>query len=341
MKRYFLFLFLLATVTLQAHDFEVTLNGNTLYFNIIGDNSVALTYRGSIDDTLRPSYSGTLTLPERVLHNAISYTVTTVGDKAFSGAEGIDRVVFPKSVGTIGDFAFEGCTRLSSVVFPSGTVAMGQGVFFRCSSLKHLTFGGEWKVLDLTPYRWSDSLTAIQVPAKVERILNMKSLSHLTSVSVDVNNTHFASEEGVLYSKDGKTLYGVPRAYRGTLTIATGTEMVERGALMDCVGIRNIVVPATVQTLSFRETSRMRDLQEVRMLATKPMTTAYDAQGKGCFLLMLANSKAKIVVPVAAKEAYLKALATQPGDYAEQSQGIAYSVENHQAPAVKNIATVK
>ncbi len=329
----------------SAHDFTVTVGGQKIYFNINKNavRSVEVTYKGSIADKPISTVSGEIEIPAKVKHNNVVYSVTGIGAKAFYGAKTLTGVVLPSTVKSIGDFAFEGCKSLEKVVFPGNAVKMGEGTFFKCSALKSLSFGSEWKTLDLKPYRWSNSLEEINVPAKVEKIQNLKSLKSLKRVSVDVNNSKFASHEGFLYSKDFKTLYAIPRSYQGTAKVKEGTETVIAGAMIDCPMITLIDFPASLRHVSFRETSRMSELAQILFRAESPIVTGYDASGKGVFLLQLSNPKAKIVVLKKQKNAYAPYLVTTPGEYTEtDKQGsLPYMVTANQLPTTKNIKGVK
>lgn len=327
-----------------AHDFTATVDGQKIYFNIISKtrHTAEVTYRGSIADKHMSDVQGVLEIPAKVKHDKVVYQITRIGSKAFSGATELMGIVLPSTVKEIGDFAFEGCTSLEKVLFPGGDVKLGQGTFFKCTVLKNLSFGSDWHTLNLAPYRWSDSLRTITVPAKVEKIMNLKSVASLREVEVDANNARFSSYKGILYDKNGTTLYGVPRAYEGALKVKEGTTVVTNGAMIDCPGITLLDLPASLRTISFRETSRMSGLQEIVLRSTEPLTTAY-AGGQGCFLWQVANPSVVIQVPKEAKKEYVKQLVDIPGEYTEsaQSGSIPYRVESVSLPQRKQIHGLK
>lgn len=327
-----------------AHDFTATIDGQKVYFNITSKarQTAEVTYKGSIADMRIPETKGVLEIPAKVKHGKVVYSVTKIGPKAFSGATELTGVILPSSVKEIGDFAFEGCTALSKVIFPSGDVKMGQGTFFKCTALKDLSFGSDWETLNLAPYRWSDSLRTVNIPAKVEKVMNLKSVASLRKVDVDANNAKFSAYQGVLYNKDYTILYGVPRSYQGALKIKEGTTTITNGAMTDCLGITLIDIPSSVQTLSFRETSRMSGLEEIVFRGSTPLTTAYH-NGQACFLLQVANPSVKINVPKDAKKAYAKQLAVTPGEYTESAEAgnIPYTVGEGSLPQSKNIKGLK
>lgn len=333
---------LIAGVVANAHDFTATVNGQRLYFDITNKTkkTVAVTYKGNIADKNPCEVAGTIEIPAKVRHNNVVYDVTAIGQKAFANADRLKSVVIPSGVKMIGDFAFEDCDSLRNVVFPANPVTLGQGIFFKCTNISDVSLGSDWKYVDFTMFRWSDHLAYINIPARIEKIQGLKKLTALKTITVDSNNTKFKADSGMLYSKDGSTLYACPRAYEGGVTIAPGTVKVFDGALIDCKGVTSIDVPASVRSISFRETSRMKGLETIILRAEKPLITGY-YNGEGKFFFQLANPFAKLIVLSSAKDKYMAALATDAGEYSDSEDSIPYLVAQSELPTYKSFKGVK
>lgn len=333
---------LMAGFGVNAHDFTATVDGQRLYFDITNKlkRTAAVTYNGSISEKKSNNISGRIEIPSKVKHNNVVYQVTSINSKAFADAKHLKGVVIPSGVESIGDFAFEGCDSLSNVIFPGNPVTLGQGIFFKCYSISDVTIGSDWKSIDFTMFRWSDKLTRINIPAKVEKVQGIKKLTGLKEITVDSNNEKFSAYEGMLYNKDGKTLYACPRDYAEKVKIKDGTETVTHGALIDCLNVSYIDFPSTLKSLSFRETSRMKNLATIVMRPTIPIETAYIGDN-GKFLLQVANEKVSIVILSASKKAYESAIATEAGEYSETKSGVPYMVTLQQMPTKKNLKGVK
>ena len=100
MKRY-LFLtlaVLLCTLSASAYDFMVD---GIAYCKNDDGKSVYVAYGGD--------YTGPVTIPERVTYDGATYSVTTIGDYAFSDCTGLTSVTIPSSVNSIGEEAFYIC----------------------------------------------------------------------------------------------------------------------------------------------------------------------------------------------------------------------------------------
>ena len=342
-KKSILFCLLLLVCSLtQAHDFVVSLNGQNVYFSIKSkkNNTAVVTYRGSIAASTPTDYQGELIVPAKVKYDSIVYSVVGIGAKAFSGAEKLTGIVLPMGITSIGDFAFEGCTSLSKIVFSGNEVKFGQGVFFKCDKIQFVSLGSDWKSIDLQMFRWSDSLSTFAIPAKVEKIRNMKSLKGLESITVDANNEQFASVNGVLYNKNKEILYGCPRAYTGTLRVLEGTKKITSGALVDCVGISRADLPESLEYMSFREFRRMKSLQEIIFRRESPISTAMN-KGTEVFLPQVANPEVQIIVPKKSQKIYQNALVKQEGEYTEIGGKIPFMIDANELPDATNVKGVK
>ena len=69
----------------------------------------------------------------------IPNSVTTIGEKTFSGCSGLTSVTIPNSVTTIGDEAFANCSSLASMTIPNSVTAIGSYAFSECSGLTSVT----------------------------------------------------------------------------------------------------------------------------------------------------------------------------------------------------------
>ena len=124
---------------LSAHDFVV----DGIYYNKLSDKTVEVTYRGNDYG----SYKGSVSIPEAVQYNGVSYSVTEIGSNAFTSCTGLTSVTIPNSVTEIGSNAFSSCTGLTSVTIPNSVTEIGRGAFFKCSGLKSVIIPNSVKTL--------------------------------------------------------------------------------------------------------------------------------------------------------------------------------------------------
>ena len=120
-----------------------------------------VTYTLNNDETATVSdCDGTVTsikIPSNVESNGQTYTVTSIGNFAFSWCTGLTSVTIPDSVTSIGYGAFSECISLTSVTIPDsvdipdGVTSIGDRAFGNCTELTSVTFAGT------VPENWGDS----------------------------------------------------------------------------------------------------------------------------------------------------------------------------------------
>lgn len=117
----------------SAYDFVV----NGIYYNQLTSNTVEVTYKVKNQKT----YSGWVEIPERVSNGGTTYTVTAIGDNAFTLCSGLTRVTIPNTVTTIGYEAFQTCTQLTVIDIPNSVTSIDHYAFYQCINLSSVTLG--------------------------------------------------------------------------------------------------------------------------------------------------------------------------------------------------------
>ena len=95
------------------------------------------------------------------------------------------------------------------------------------------------------------NVTSITLSASVERIdsLAIYSCPDLKAIYVDPQNGSFCEVDGILYSKDKKTLIRCPEAITGEVEIPDGVKLIRYGAFDGCKKITSVKFPNTVQEI--------------------------------------------------------------------------------------------
>jgi hypothetical protein len=170
----------------NAGDFQTELTNGQVA--IIG-------YSGSAED---------VRIPDRINGRP----VMSIGDEAFAWAP-LTSVTIPNSVTSIGDFAFYE-TPLTSVTIPNSVTSIGDGAF-AWAPLTSVTIPNS--VTSIGEGAFADtSLTSVTIPNSVRYIGDgaFVGCSSLTTITADVRSSSFSSADGVLFSKDMKTLVAYP-----------------------------------------------------------------------------------------------------------------------------------
>ena len=137
MKNYFLLLTLLClSLSARAHDVEV----DGIFYNLDAASKTAtVTFRGDNYYAFNDEYSGDVVIPETVIYNGITYSVTSVGEWCFYDCSSLTSITIPNSVTGLGDDCFYGCSSLTSITIPNSVTSLGDGCFWDCSCLTSIT----------------------------------------------------------------------------------------------------------------------------------------------------------------------------------------------------------
>ena len=133
MKKYFLLLTLLClSLSARAHDAEV----DGIFYNLDADNKTAtVTFQGDNYDSYNNEYSGDVVIPETVIYNGITYSVTSLGWACFTYCSSLTSITIPNSVTSLGKCCFSYCSSLTSITIPNSVTSVGNECFNGCSSL--------------------------------------------------------------------------------------------------------------------------------------------------------------------------------------------------------------
>ena len=114
--KHFIQTFLLAIcicmVAAKAFAYDIAVknsNGITIYYDWI-NNKTELSVSSS-----NKSYSGDIVIPEAVVYDKVTYSVSAIGNLAFFDCSYLTSITIPNSVRSIGEKAFKNCIRLTSI----------------------------------------------------------------------------------------------------------------------------------------------------------------------------------------------------------------------------------
>ena len=257
MKKIFsLFLALMATTCLWAEDFSV----NGIYYNYLDGKNVEVTYRGNYADNYNNEYSGAVTIPETVTYNGTTYSVTSIGNWAFSNCSSLTSVTIGNSVTSIGEGAFWYCSSLTSVTIPNSVTSIGDRAFYGCSSLTSLTIGESVTSIGNYAFYSCSKLSSIIIPNSVTSIGSyaFRNCSSLTFVTIPNSVTSIESSafsgcsslpvENNLRYADTYLVEAVDKTL-STYSIKDGTKWIGNSAFSSCRSLASITIPNSVTSI--------------------------------------------------------------------------------------------
>ena len=270
MRKFFsLLLALVATTSLWAHNFEV----DGIFYDIIDENNVEVTYKGSDYDSCRNEYSGEVTIPETVTYNGKTYAVIRVGDDAFYYCSSLISILIPNSVKNIGNLAFAGCASLASICIGTSVTSIGLQAFSGCSSLTSFTIPNSVKSIGNFTFDGCSSLTSVTIPNSVKSIGDQafSGCSGLTSIVVKNGNAYYDSRENcnaIIETATNTLIAGcrntiIPESvtnigrdafYRcsfTSITIPNSVTSIGTEAFFHCSSLASIAIPSSVTSIGF------------------------------------------------------------------------------------------
>ena len=161
-----------------------------------------------------------------------------IGSSAFDNCSNISQIGFAENcvLMTIGSSAFSNCSSLTEITIPgevcdtNGSSGVGDSAFYYCSNLKTVTFlnGGIGTLtFGRNVFCYDSKLESVILPSKIsgdavkEQYGNgaglggttvFKNCTSLKTITIDGESSSFAVVDGVLYTKDMKSLILCPAA---------------------------------------------------------------------------------------------------------------------------------
>ena len=183
---------------------------------------------------------------------SIPGSVTTIGESAFSGCTALESVSIPSGVTTIGQSAFSGCTALTEIVIPDSVVDLGSSAFSGCTALESVRLSENMSALNVDTFARCSSLATVTVPSGIKAIeySAFASCSSLAEIKVDENNANFMGVDGILYSKDGKTLVlYAPGNEATSFTVPNGVTLIAAFAFMYTEHLEEVIISGSVRDM--------------------------------------------------------------------------------------------
>ncbi len=247
--------------------------------------------------------------------------VTVIEDYTFDGCD-LEKVKLPQNLKKIGYRAFRYCRELKQISIPASVETIEGEAFYECYELEKVTWEGKSRLREIkTKAFYECDIKKLTIPASVTKIQNSKAVNGACAIKVEKGNKKYKSKDGVLFSKDGKTLLCYPRKRKAkTYKIPKGVRTIGVYAFDYMFGkgydhLKKITMPDSVRVIKSRAFYHLSDVKIMR-LSKNLKRIEKDAFFVGCDIMSLklpdslvyigdlsfGNIKGTIVIPKNVKE---------------------------------------
>jgi hypothetical protein len=180
----------------------------------------------------------------------------------------IPATIGGKSVTGIGKDAFPGYEGPASIEIPGSVTAIGEGAFSYNSNLKAILVSPENRQYQdrdgvlftkdgrtLVLYPAGRGETAYTIPDSVTSIGDwaFHGCDSLKAIRVSPKNRQYQDRDGVLFTKDGKTLHSYPAGKtRAAYTIPSSVTSIGDAAFCGCTSLTVVTIPNSVTSIGVR-----------------------------------------------------------------------------------------
>ncbi|MBO4584886.1 MAG: leucine-rich repeat protein [Clostridia bacterium] len=163
----------------------------------------------------------------------------------YDSESGVTDVEIPEGVTEINDFAVSDDDYvIRSVIIPESVLKIGRFAFANCRGLK-----------------------SIRLPKNVKKVGRnaFSGCCSLEEILVDGDNAFYASVDGVLLTKDMKSIVMFPGGKSGDYVAPESVSRVCRRAFGRCVNLVSVTLPGRIESIEFDAFNRCRSLESVDM----------------------------------------------------------------------------
>ena len=231
-------LLLIATCLFSSNAFAYDALIDGIYYNFNGDEA-EITYGG-----WSSPYSGKFIIPSSVTYEGKTYSVTAIGEFAFSECFGLTSVIIPNTVTSIKGSAFCECSSLESINIPSSVNSIQPTSFRWCSALYSISVE-----LGNTTYDCRNNCNAIIETATNTLIVGC--------MNTTIPNNVTSIGEGAFFGCSYLTSFNLPESVTSigdnafeecenltTITIHKNIKRIGDCAFRECFGLTSIKVDA-------------------------------------------------------------------------------------------------
>ena len=241
----------------------VDCNIDGIYYNLNKDKQTA---KVTCHSFFKDPYKGAIVIPEYVVYENETYTVTEISCAAFTNCSELISVTIPRSIERIDQGAFKNCTKLSTVYFNAENCKeMGMymyPVFENCPKFSELKFGDNVRSIPSSGFESCTGLKSIVLPDSLTYMgfgcfLNCTGLTSVT-YGKKMTYTGYYAFDGCTNLKTVRLTNAIKgitsNSFSGCISLSSislppGVTYIEQEAFSMCKALSTINIPDLVETI--------------------------------------------------------------------------------------------
>ena len=179
-------------------------------------------------------------------------TLKEIVGGAFQGCIGLTQLNLPANLETLGYSAFHDCSEITGrVVLPANLKTIGNDAFHGCSKVDAFDFSQCTRITKIgdSAFRHCSKITTVNLPKSLTEIAGntFVGCTELETLTVQPGGD-LIEESGIIYNS-GKTklLCSVPKVT--SVSFPTGLKEIVGGAFQDCIGLTQLNLPVSLETI--------------------------------------------------------------------------------------------
>ncbi|MCD8157395.1 MAG: leucine-rich repeat protein [Clostridiales bacterium] len=193
---------------------------------------------------------------------SIPDTVTAIGSSAFCGCTNLTDITLPESVTDINSFyIFKGCTSLVTISIPYGETILGQSAFDGCTSLESVILPDSVITINQYAFRNCTSLKTINIPNSVQYFSSY--IFYGCASLEEITIPDGVSDIGAHFFEGCANLISV--------TLPDSVSIIDDYAFYNCTSLKNITLPGSLTSIEYYAFGYCSSITEI----TVPGSTSY------------------------------------------------------------------
>lgn len=261
--------------------------------------------------------SGAFSHAENLTNVKILCDIKSIDDYAFNNCFNLSSIELPESVTHIGNYAFSGC-KFAAVDLPHNLKSIGESSFGFCFSLSSVDIPSSVTDIGKSAFESCTRLASVNIGSGLSTIGNLIFGGCISLAKIDVSeeNENYASDGGVMFSKDKTTLICYPDGLQAdTYVIPSYVKNIGSYAIENYSGLKKVVISESVTNIADCAFYACFELETVEI------PESVECIGNTAFLLCRALKSIKIPKSV-------KSIGTYPFGGCESLVSLEVSPEN-------------